>query len=375
MSVNSDGKKTGSEKKRKISIVAAVVALVFIAATVGVFFYAKASKAKGGKGFGGFPGAGGAQDSVVTVRTVPAELGTLHDYVNTNGEIQPRSSIAVFPDISGKIVDVLVSLGSTVRRGQSIVEIDPSSPGAQYRHSMVVAPISGTITSAPLKAGTTVSISTAITVIGDVTNLQVTASVPERYVAALKTGLKADIVLEAYPSETFTATVTRVSPLVDATSRTKEIILEFDKRDSRINAGMFAKVKLWTLDYSGAVTIPSNAIVEKSGRQCVYVINDGKAELRPIETGNSVDDYIQLVSGVEVGDKIVVEGMRVLSEGASVKDLSDPEPAAGPDGASSSADGADASADGGDASSKSAGAPGKSAGAPEKSAGASAKAN
>ncbi|MCH5295775.1 MAG: efflux RND transporter periplasmic adaptor subunit [Treponema sp.] len=312
---NSSSAKRGS--KAPLIIIGACV-LVIVAVAV----YAAAYKKKSASGPGAF-GADGPQGTV-TVRTIEAAAATLHDFVNTNGEIEPQSSIDVFPDIGGKIVDVSVSLGSTVRRGDVIAEIDPSVPGTEYRHSMVTAPVSGTITRTPLKPGTTVNVASTITVIGDVTNLQLTASIPERYVASLRTGLKADIILEAYPHEVFTATVTRVSPLVDSTSRTKEIILNFDKKDQRINAGMFAKVRLWTQDYSGKITVPSNAVVEKNNRQNVYIIKDGTAELRPVTTGNSVEDEIQILSGVDMGERIVIEGMRVLSDGARVRDLSMP---------------------------------------------------
>ena len=153
--------------------------------------------------------------------------------------------------------------------------------------------------------------------------MQIVANIPERYAGVLKEGQKASIILEAYPTEEFVATVTDVSPVIDSTSRTKQIILKFDKRDSRINAGMFAKVKLYTQDYSGAIVVPTDAIVEKNDKKNLYIVTDGVAHLREVALGNTVDDYIQVVSGVFEGEKIVVEGMRVLSDGSPVKDLSD----------------------------------------------------
>lgn len=307
---------------KKKHLLPALLVFLFMLITIIVCVYVFASKKNKASGF--MPGMGGAnrQQNVVSVRTTIAKKDVLHDYVNTNGEISPQSSIDVFPDIGGKITRVNVSLGSYVQRGDVIAEVDPSAPGMQYRHSMVTAPISGTITRSPLKTGTTVSQNTTITVIGDVENLQILANVPERYVSALRIGLKADIVLEAYPDKVFSATVTRVSPLVDTTSRTKEVLLNFDKQDNTINAGMFAKVHLWTLDYEDEIVIPSNAIIEKNDKQYVYVIQGGStAEEREITTGHTVDDHIQITSGVREGETVVIEGMRVLSNGAQVKDI------------------------------------------------------
>ena len=302
----------------KVKKIPAILIAACCVALVLVFVLVNFMPKKNNSFAGGRPAA---TNNVTSVKTMQAQVQTLHDYVNTNGEIEPQSSIEVYPSIGGKIFKVYVSLGSQVERNQIIAEVDPSEPGVQYSHSPVYAPIAGTITANPSKQGEKVTVSSVITTIGDVDNLQLTASIPERYVSSLKIGLSAEVVLEAYPDVIFYATVVRVSPVVDATSRTKEIILNFDKKDSRINAGMFAKVKLYTEDYSGAIVIPSSAIIDKNGDDCVYVVKDSKASLRQVKTGNSVDTMIQILDGVEEGESIVVEGMRALSDGATVRDI------------------------------------------------------
>ncbi|MBQ2081497.1 MAG: efflux RND transporter periplasmic adaptor subunit [Treponema sp.] len=307
-------------------IIGPIIVLLCIGVIAFVFFYVKPfSKDKGGMGgFGGFGGfgPGGQRENVVSVRTRIAEISTLHDYVNTNGEIEPQSSVDVYPDIGGKIVKVSVVLGSKVYRGQVIALIDPSVPGEYYANSPVTAPISGTITSSPLKVGMKISAGTAIAKIGDVANLQVSANGPERYVYALKTGLKADIELESYPGEKFSATVTKVSPLVDSVSRTKEVILNLDEKDDRVQAGMFAKVHLWTVDYEGAITLPTNSVIEVNDEKYVYAVkDDGTVERRYVTVGATVDDECQILEGISEGEKIVVEGMRVLSNGAKIRDI------------------------------------------------------
>ena len=305
-------------KKSKVVVLACIAAVLVVGIYVVISLKTKQT---------GFPGmmAGKKQTGVVSVKTSTAEVQTLRDYVNTNGEIETQSSIEVFPDIGGKVVNVYVSLGSPVKRGDKIADIDPSEPGVEYEKSPVYAPISGTITKSPLKNGTTVSVSSVITTIGDVANLQITSRVPERYVASLRQGLKADISLEAYPDKIFSASVTRVSPVVDSASRTKEIILNFTGDYSLVNAGMFAKVHLYTDVYSGKVVIPSSAVIEKDESNCIYVVNeDGKTvSRREVKLGKSVDSLVQILEGLNAGEKIVVEGMRSLSDGAEILDITD----------------------------------------------------
>lgn len=304
--------KTGTSKKIIIAA-AAVTCIVIIYAVI-----TAKNSGQGGRG----KRSGSNVQTVFSVKTEKAAIRTLHDYIPTNGEVEAQSSIEVFPDIGGKVVNVSVSLGSPVKKGQVIAKIDPSEPGSKYALSPVTAPISGSIVSTPLKDGTTVTTSSSITTIGDVHNLQITAEIPEKYVALLKTGLSAAVTLEAYPGVVFTATVSRVSPVVDSSSRTKEIILTFDKDDSRVNAGMFAKITLYTVNYSGAVTISGDAIVIKNDKKYAYIVTaDNKAEQRELTLGNSVDGMYQVLSGISEGEKVVVEGTSTLSDGANIKDI------------------------------------------------------
>lgn len=314
------------KEEGKFSIKSFIIIMACILAAAGVFFYTKSSPAKGKaggmgpKGMGGFGAPRGKVEAVVSVRTRIAEVNTLHDFVNTNGEIESKSSIAVFPDIGGKVYKNFVSLGSVVKKGQAIAEIDPSEPGSYYTHSKVFAPVSGTIIASPVEPGTKVSTQSVITTIGDVSNLQLRVKIVERYVANVRNGLKAKVRLEAYGDEVFDATVTKVSPVLDQASRTKEVILDFDKKDARVNAGMFGKVTLYTVDHKGKVTVPSKSIVTKGKHNYVFVADGDVAKKIEVTLGHSVQDEVQ-VDGIEKGQRVIVEGMNSLTDGSKIRDL------------------------------------------------------
>ena len=299
-----------------------VIIAICFAVLVLSFMVVKASLKKKGAGFGGFA-AFPMGPSAVSVKTETVSLDSLQDYVNTSGEVQTQSSIDVFPSIGGKIVRVYVSLGSYVKKGQRIADVDPNAPGDDYAYSPVYAPISGTVTRTPLKVGTTVMASTSITTIGDVANLQITARIPERFVGSLKKGLKADVTLQAYEDQVFSASVTRVSPVVDNMSRTKEIILNFDDKTTLVDAGMFAKIKLFTDVYEGHVTVPENCVIKTDEDNSVFILNQDGATVHKVQVklGKSVDGRVQVLEGLQEGDRVVTEGFKVLAEGAQVMDI------------------------------------------------------
>lgn len=321
-----------------------IIVIVLLAVTAaGVFLINLSSKKKkeaagGPGGFGGF-GGGRGQQTATAVRTTVAKNQTITDFVLTNGEIETQKSIEVFPSIGGKVVDMKVSLGSPVKAGDVIAYIDPSEPGSYYAKSPVTAPIDGSIITSPVKIGQKVSMSSVITKIGDINNLQITAKVPERYVADIAIGQKAEITLQAYGEEKFMASVVRISPVVDPSSRTKEIILNFDKHYDKVNAGMFARVKLFTVDFGGYPVIQQDAFVENSDEYYLYIVkDDSTVTKRKVTRGKSIDGYNQVVDGLAAGEVVVLEGMLSLYEGAKVRDISgnvefvEAAPPAGKDG-------------------------------------------
>jgi membrane fusion protein, multidrug efflux system len=257
-----------------------------------------------------------------SVTTTKLTKQNMQEYLIMNGNIKADNSISVYPDIGGKLVNVPVTLGSFVKRGQTIAEVDPSTPGTVYARSPVYAPIEGYVTSLPLTQGTTVSTSTAIAQLGNITKLQISAKVPERDVGVLKNGLTAVVTLSAYPNDTFPAHVFRVSPIVDETSRTKEIYYIFDTSDSRINAGMYARIKLNTVLHQNIIVIPIDSYVTNNGKQYVYVVNsDNTVTKKEIQTGITVDGKTEVTSGLAEGDRIVVSGLQVLTDGVTVNDI------------------------------------------------------
>ena len=267
-----------------------------------------------------------ASTSIFTVRTEEADIRTLQAYLEVNANIVSGHQVAVMPDANGRLVSMMVSLGSAVQRGSLIAEVDPSRPGSVYSLSPVYAPVSGMVVSNPQSVGSTVSTGTALMTIAVNDSIEIEAMIPEREVGQLRTGLKAGIRLEAFPGEVFSATLTRVSPVVDPVSRTKKITMRFDRQanglhDPRISTGMFARVKLNTRTYENVISIPQEALVEHRGKTVVYVLIDGAShvEMREIHTGVTVDREVEIKSGLELGESVVVQGQQFLTDGAPVR--------------------------------------------------------
>ncbi len=267
------------------------------------------------------------EETVYTVKTQTVTKTDLQEYLRINGTVKAENTISVFPDIGGKLTRVPVTLGTYVKKGQLIAEVDPSSPGSQYSKSPVYAPIDGYITSLPLTPGTTVTTSSEIAQIGNIEKLQIECKIPESKISVLQNGLTAHVALEAYKGALFPAHVFRISPIVDETSRTKEVYLLFDTTDSRINAGMYVKILLNTVLHENVIVIPTDCVISDGSKRYVYVYTSGESresgtvEKREVTLGATVDGNVEVTDGLSEGEVIVVSGMQVLSDGVKVKEV------------------------------------------------------
>ncbi|MDC7239839.1 MAG: efflux RND transporter periplasmic adaptor subunit [Spirochaetales bacterium] len=271
---------------------------------------------------GAMPGMeSGSGDTVYTVLAEETLSTTLKDYLKVNGDVEAGTSVDIYPDAAGKLTKLEISLGSYVRKGQIIAEVDPSIPGQVYVASPVRSTISGTVTDIPYEVGATISsTSVPVATVGDLANLQLVSYIAEKNMAEIELGQKADITFEPYGSEIFIGTVTEISPVLDKDSRTLEVMISLDESDSRIKSGMFGSVKLYTETREDVLVLSSDSIVSAASGIYVYVISgDDTVEQRFIETGLTVDGRTEILSGLSEGDIVVSRGQSMLQDGSSVK--------------------------------------------------------
>lgn len=269
------------------------------------------------------------EEETETIYAVNADIvqaGNLDDYLEFGGDVSSVSAVDVYPDAAGKISRIRVAVGDLVKKDQIIAYVDPSRPGMNYSENPVKAPISGRVTSFPPTIGTMVSQSYSIAKISDTDELQIKVNVAERFISRIRENQTAIVSFDAYPGVEFKARVFEVSPVLDTTSRTMLAKLKVEPADSRIKAGMYARVKLITDTIEGAVVIPNDAIVYRDGKPYVFTAKSESSEssvnMVSVKEGLSVDNKTEIQEGLKEGDVIIVKGQSLLSDGSKVKILS-----------------------------------------------------
>lgn len=263
-------------------------------------------------------------ETVFAVNAYKAVPQTLDNYLDFGGNVQAASNVDIYPDTNGKISKIYVKVGEYVKKDQVVAEVDASRPGMDYKSSPVKAPIAGTITSFPLSIGTTVAASMSIGKISSTGKLEIKTNVAERFISRVSLKQKAELTFDAYPGEVFPATLIEIDPVLDVTSRTLGIKLLQEPSDSRLKAGMYARIKLVTDTKNNTIVIPHNVIITRNGEELVYIIDPqtNLVKASPVKKGIKVDDKQEVLMGIAPGDLVVIKGQALLTDGAKVNIVS-----------------------------------------------------
>lgn len=149
--------------------------------------------------------------------------------------------------------------------------------------------------------------------------IRVFVQVPETYSRAIHAGDKAKVTLDEFPGEGFTGTLARTSNAIDPASRSLLIEIDVDNADGRLLPGAYAFVHLSLAKPIQSVTIPSNTLIFRKDGIRVAVVRNGKAALVPIVIGRDYGDKVEIVSGLQPTDEVILDPSDSLVDGTTVQ--------------------------------------------------------
>jgi RND family efflux transporter MFP subunit len=164
--------------------------------------------------------------------------------------------------------------------------------------------------------------------IAAIRTLRLYVAVPEVYSRAARAGAQAALTLDEFPGQTFHGTLVRNANSIDIASRTLLVEVDVDNPTGQLLPGAYVFVHLKLPDETRSVTIPSNTLIfRKEGLQ-VGLIRDGKAELVPVKISRDYGNSVEIVSGLQPTDAVIVDPSDSLVAGMPVR-MSN-KPAGGP---------------------------------------------
>jgi RND family efflux transporter MFP subunit len=305
------------------------------------------------------------------------ETGTISRDVTVSGVVEPIRTIAVNSQLSGALLTVETEEGMQVREGQILARVDDRELAAQeasaeaafavaeaayeraeqLRQSQVItigeyerdrtayaaaraqleqlrtrrgyasvrSPLNGIVLEKRVEAGDLVAPQTQLFRVGDVSTMVVRVAVSELDVVELAPGESATLAFDAFPQRSFQGRIRRIFPAADPGTRLVPVEVALDAAGAATaRPGFLARVTFALGARPNVRLIPASALVSGTGGQAVFTVESGRAMRRSVQTGLTSQGQIEIVSGLERGDTIVVTGGNTLRDGAEVRVVEGP---------------------------------------------------
>ena len=203
---------------------------------------------------------------------------------------------------------------------QTAYEVSKSTYENMLENTTLVSPISGVVTARNYDVGD-MAAGMPIFVVQRINPVKIMISVSESLYTYVKKGMAVEVELDALPEQKFSAKVSRITPSIDASTRTFPVELTLANDKELVKPGMYARV---TMNYGTRknIVVPDVAVVKQlgSGNRYIYVYNqDGTVAYKKVELGRRFGDKYEILSGIADGDVVVTSGQVALKDGIAVE--------------------------------------------------------
>jgi membrane fusion protein (multidrug efflux system) len=361
---------------QRIALVAAAIAVLTVASWAllsdKLAFWSPASMAA--KLPGGQAGSGGSAEGPAPVEVVDARRADTTSDIQTVGSLMSDESVALAPEIAGRVLEIAFEEGQAVRRDQIIVRLDDALATAELaqararlklatannvratrlsrsgtaakrtgeeaqaiyeevaasmefaqlrvdRH-VLRAPFDGIAGMRSTSVGAFVSAGTKIVNIEKIDQLKVDFRIPEIHLAAVKAGQGVLVEVDALPGQTFEGTIYAIDPAIDINGRSLSVRARLPNKDNLLRPGLFARITIRGLVERQVVLVPEGAVVPRAGQTLVFKVENGTAVAVPVLLGERRNGEVEITRGLEGPESVVVAGQHRLRDGVQVEIVS-----------------------------------------------------
>jgi multidrug efflux system membrane fusion protein len=304
---------------------------------------------------------------VVSLKQVPGEDGRMRDIAEgdqiSRGDVLVRIRSAEYQDKVRQASSQLAAAAAVAQKAkldfdratrlydtQSITKPDFDAARAQHdsaqgelraaraalseadialQDTSVVAPFDGDIVPKSVELGSFVGPGVPVFALAKTDVVKIVIGVPDTVVRSIKLGQPVEVAIDAFPTRTFHARVSRMSSAADAVTRNFEVEIAIPNRDHLLKVGMIGSLHLANVDGGSrpaALRVPLSSVVQaKDGKYGVFVVSDSSAgevaRLRGVDIGAVSGTDISIVNGLQAGDRIITTGANLLKDGQRVEVL------------------------------------------------------
>jgi RND family efflux transporter MFP subunit len=190
-------------------------------------------------------------------------------------------------------------------------------------NTTVLSPVDGFVSRRALDPGAFANANTVILQVVDIGTVRLVANLVEKGFKKVTPGVEAKVQVDTFAGEDFIGRVSRVAPVFDPATRTAQMEIEVPNPGFRLKPGMYARVRLTVERRPDALTVPANAVVDTDGKRGVFTVKDQTAKFIETKIGLSDGQRIEVLDGVQEGERVITTGALALRDGDRVALVSD----------------------------------------------------
>lgn len=298
------------------------------------------------------------------VRVQEVQLVSVNQTSTFTASVEADKVNNIAPAIGGRIRDIRVDVGSYVKQGQALVTMDQANLTQQQtqvatlkrdyeryselyevggiskqqldqaktqldvaetalsnlgENTTLISPVSGVVTARNYDPGD-IAMQLPILTIQSINPVKVKINISESYYSRVTTGMQVEIQADAIGDEVFKGTVSLIHPTLDPISHTFVVEVTVPNSDQRLRPGMFARVKM-NFGTNDRPLLSDIAVLKQTGSNDRYVFleDNGTAIYTLVELGARIDDKYEILSGLNEGDRVIVQGNTDLINGDQVE--------------------------------------------------------
>lgn len=193
------------------------------------------------------------------------------------------------------------------------------SAARSYNDLEVKSPIDGIVTALDVRVGDMAANTAPSAMVVDMDNVFVEVGVSEKVINSIDSSRDVQVEIASAFSGALKGKIDGVSLAADARTGKYTIKINIPNENHLIKAGMFAKVIIDTAAKDDVIVVPAEAVVYRSGKNVVYVIEDSKVVEREVAKGLENGKQVEIVNGLDEGDILIIKGMNFVKEDSEIK--------------------------------------------------------
>ncbi|MBD1390191.1 efflux RND transporter periplasmic adaptor subunit [Neiella sp. HB171785] len=310
------------------------------------------------------------QRPTASVVVAPLTSMIMEDRFEALGTLQANSNIEVTANTTDKVVEVRFTDGQQVKEGQVLVRLQSGEQQAQLQAAkvylaeqqreykriedlvrqrtvasseldrlqslidvgearvaeaqsnlddrIITAPFAGQLGFRQVSNGALVTPGTVITTLDDISIVKLDFQIPERFLTAVQPGTSIAATSAAYPGRAFEGEVSSLATRIDPVTRAVDVRALIDNQDSALRPGMLLRVQVIRAR-NQVLALPEQALLMLQDKHFVYVVDDSNTvSQKQVEIGMRQDGMVEIISGIEANENVVIEGRLKVRIGSKV---------------------------------------------------------